>query len=85
MKNKSKVKRQKSKVKSCGTRWRAAFLLTDCLSGAHTSRIETLLTFDFCLLTFDLPFTRLLTFDLPFTRLLTFDLPFIRAGAAKWT
>jgi hypothetical protein len=66
MKNKSKVKSQKSKVKSYGTRWRAAFLAADYLSEAHTGRIETLLTFDFCLLTFDLPFIRLLTFDLPF-------------------
>jgi hypothetical protein len=84
-KSKSKVKSQKSKVKSYGSRWRGAFLTGHDLCEAHTDRIETLLTFDFCLLTFDLPFTRLLTFDLPFTRLLTFDLPFIRAGAAKWT
>jgi hypothetical protein len=56
MKSKSKVKSQKSKVKSCATRARAAFLTADHLSEAHTGRIETLLTFDFCLLTFDLPF-----------------------------
>jgi hypothetical protein len=43
MKDKSKVKSQKSKVKSCGTRWRAAFLTADYLSEA----IETLLTFAF--------------------------------------
>jgi hypothetical protein len=56
MKSKSKVKGQKSKVKSYGTRWRAAFLPADFLGEAHTGRIETLLPFDFCLLTFDLPF-----------------------------
>jgi hypothetical protein len=44
-KSKSKVKGQKSKVKSYGTRWRAAFLLLT--SQAHTGRIETLLTFAF--------------------------------------
>jgi hypothetical protein len=59
MKGKSKVKRQKSKGKSCGTRWRAAFLAADDLCEAPTGRIETLLTFDFCLLTFDLPFASL--------------------------
>ena len=54
--SKSKGKSQKAKVKSCGTRWRAAFLAADNLCEARTGRTETLLTFDFCLLTFDLPF-----------------------------
>ena len=60
----------KSKVKSSGTLGRAAqntrFLAAHDRCEAQTLRVETLLPFDFCLLTFDLPFTRLLPFDLPF-------------------
>jgi hypothetical protein len=53
---KSKVKSQKAKVKSegrlrFGVRERLGFSLP------LTVRTEALLTFDFCLLTFDLPFT----------------------------
>jgi hypothetical protein len=60
MKGKSKVKGQKSKVKSASVAAAAAASDLDSTTKpqlAHTLRIAELLTFEFCLLTFDLPFS----------------------------
>jgi hypothetical protein len=60
MKGKSKVKSQRSKVKSASVAKVAAGCdldLTTSLACAHGIRCATLLPFDFCLLTFDLPFS----------------------------
>jgi hypothetical protein len=62
------VKSQKSKGKSQKFRRSGILAPLTVFIAAQTGRVETLLTFDFCLLTFDLPFPRLLTFDLPFRR-----------------
>jgi hypothetical protein len=60
MKRKSKVKSQKSKVKSASVAKLAAACDLDLTTRplcAHGIRRATLLPFDFCLLTFDLPFS----------------------------